>query len=272
MTRKTNSVKEIAVISDIQSGHIYAPLHPDMKYHQTDTMVDLNKQQEIIWEAWVECSKLYGDCDLLMMNAEALEGYRNPDTWSTDPFDQIENAKKLLLMFNAKKYMFTRGSDWHVKVDQGGHLYAEDMLAKEMGAAKTQGFWAPVEHWLNIDGCIINFAHHISGTRVPQYRSTAITREMFVTHVNQKHLHNAKTIVRSHVQYFWHVESEHHHAFITPGWQLRTPYAVQYLGNGGVASLGMIRFRIVDGKFDWHEKEDKYLIEDDRLRPILSEI
>lgn len=270
--RKTNSVKEIAVVSDIQSGHIYAPLHKNMREHQTDTMVAMNKQQEILWEAWCECAKRFNNPDILMMNAEALEGHRNPDVWSTDPFDQIENAKKLLLMFNAKKYMFTRGSNWHVRIDDGGHLYAEDMLAKEMNAEKIQGFWAPVEHWLEVDGCIMNFAHHISGTKVPQYRSTSITREMFVTYVNQKHLWNAKVITRSHVQYFWHIESESHHGFITPGWQLRTPYAIQYLGNGGVAALGMIRFRIVDGKFDWYEKDDKFLIEDDRLRPELSKL
>lgn len=270
MVRKTNSVKEILVISDIQSGSIFAPIHPESTIqNQDDKEVGMNAMQKYLWECWCQGVDLFKNPDYLVMNAEGIEGPRT-ETWSDNTYDQVWNAKRLLDMFEPKKTYMTRGSKYHVTLDRRA-LDAEEYLGDilEPTTTKVKGKRAPMELWLNVDGVIFNFAHRISGTRVPQYRSTAITREMFVTYVNQKHLWNAKVVVRSHVQYFWHIESESHHGFITPGMQVRTPYAVEYLGNGGVASLGMIRFRVVDGKFEWNGLEDKLLFDGPELKPPL---
>ena len=44
------------------------------------------------------------------------------------------------------------------------------------------------------------------------------------------------------------------------------------MGNGGVASLGAIRPRVVNGVFRWDDYTDKYLIPVEGLKPKLVEV
>lgn len=264
--------KKVLILSDIQSGSNMAPVHPKAKITKQDETVRLTRLGKELWKCWQYLVQQWKNPDYLILNAEGLEGPQRRQSgtvnWSNDIKDQVDNAKLLLEMFHAKKIYLTKGSNYHVSLENGA-LDAEEYLGDKIGAEEIRGRKAQDELWLDIDGCIFNFAHHISGTKVPQYRSTALTREMFVTYVNQKHLHNARVIIRSHVQYFWHVESESHHGFITPGMQIRTPYSITYLGNGGVASLGAIRPRVINGEFHWNEHTDKILFDTPVFRPIL---
>ena len=264
------------VISDVHNGHNYAPVHPDSEIsidNKTIGLNGMNRIQKELWVRWKEMVKKYEEPDILILNGEPIQGTDVPmENWSNNTMDQVEGAKLLLDMIKAKKIYFTRGSKWHVQLGKNQTYNAEEHLGRLMNTEKVEGRRAPLNLWLKVDGVILNFAHKISYTRVPHYRSTAITREMFVSYVNQKHLYNARAIFRSHVHYYWHIESESHHGFITPPWQLKTDFGEEFMGNGGVASLGAIRPRVVNGVFRWDDYTDKYLIPVEGLKPKLVEV
>lgn len=269
------SEKHILVISDFHCGHNFAPAHPDSEIMMEDKKLKekgMNKIQKQLWEAWKDMVKLYAEPDRLIINGEPIQGSDAPiENWTNNTVDQVEGAKLLIDMLRPKKTYLTRGSKWHVTLGKNDQMNAEEYLGKLLNAEKVNGRRAPLNRWLNVDGVILNFAHKIGVTRIPHYRSTAITREMFVTYVNQAHLHKAKAIFRSHVHYFWHIESESHHGFITPPWQLKTEFSEEYMGNGGVAALGAIRPRVINGVFRWDDYTDKFLVPIEGLRPTLEE-
>jgi hypothetical protein len=238
-----------------------------------DKQISLNKTQKQLWNAWKEMVKKFAEPDILVINGEPIQGGDAPlENWTNNIIDQVEGAKLLIDMIKPKKIYLTRGSKWHVTLGRNQQMNAEEYFGKIVGAEKIDGRRAPINLWLKVDGEIFNFAHRIGVTRVPHYRSTAITRELFVTYVNQKHLWNARVIVRSHVHYFWHVESESHDGFITPAWQLKTEFSEEFMGNGGVASLGAIRPRVINGVFRWDRWDDKYLLRVEWVRPRLVQI
>lgn len=264
--------KQVLVLSDLHCGHNFAPAHPDSEISMEDKTIELNKIQKQLWESWKVMVKQYVEPDILVINGEPIQGADSPtENWTNNIIDQVEGAKLLIDMIKPKKIYLTRGSKWHVTLGKNMQMNAEEYFGKIINAEKNDGRRAPINLWLKVDGVIFNFAHKISVTRVPHYRSTAITREMFVAYVNQKHLHNARAIIRSHVHYFWHVESENHHGFITPPWQLKTEFSEEFMGNGGVASLGAIRPRVVNGVFRWDAEIDKFLVPVEGLRPRLVE-
>lgn len=78
---------------------------------------------------------------------------------------------------------------------------------------------------LDVDGVVLNFAHHISASG-GLYRATAPDREGVWSALGGKEgkVPRADVVVRSHVHCFTHVEHPSKHVIVTPCWQLQTRF------------------------------------------------
>ena len=250
--------KTILVLSDVQDGHKLSICSSQPKYSQAPpaepTIYQPNKVQKALYKAWEEVAKEWKRPDILVLNGEPIEGqqYKNMGTevWTTDLNDQLEDAKVLIDMFDAKKIYCTRGSDYHVSL-KGVPL--EEAFGQMVGAEKVGGYYAPYEIYLEEEGVVFNFAHHV-GYNMEFYRSTALTREMALMKLNESHKWKADVIVRSHVHYFWYVGSTSHMTMSTPCWKL-ADWFMQRKGPGGaVPDIGAVRFTVDKGKYTWEKK------------------
>lgn len=104
-----------------------------------------------------------------------------------------------------------------------------EVLAKNIGAEQYYGLgtgrFSREVLDLEINGVIINAAHHISPT-AGFYRATASDREGQWSALAGKEGKSPKAdvCVRSHVHYFVHVEHASKHIVVTPCWQLQTRF------------------------------------------------
>lgn len=252
-------MKYIVVISDIQFGHKLAVAPDEFQVSQlppaSPTWEKPNSVGSALLRAWKVVVKEWAEPDILVINGEPIEGQqpRNKgiEVYTSNLDDQLEGAKTLIEMFNAKRIYSTRGTDYHVMLNG---IPLEETFGKMVGAQKVGGYHAPYELYLEEEGVRFNFAHHVGGSQVWQYRGTPITREMLLAKVNESHKWPSTVIIRSHVHYYWFVGSTSHLGMITPCWQLQTWYAYRRTASGMVPDIGAVRFKVEDGGFDWEAK------------------
>jgi hypothetical protein len=247
--------KTIVCLSDCHVGSWYAVAPPSFTVNRGDETYQMkyNAIQKSLYKAWKECATEWNSPDILVINGEPIDGpnCREPSAvWSTRLQDQMEAAKILIRMYNAKKIYTTRGSDYHVTVEDQPF---EEYFGKEIGATSVKGFYAPNELNLAVNGRIINFMHALPNTISWQYRSTAITREMAMIKLNRSHRYDADIIIRSHVHFFWYSGSTSHLAIITPCFKLTDWYAYKKGSASSAPDIGAVRLTInEDGSF-YHE-------------------
>ena len=248
----------IVTISDLQTGSNLGIGPEQMDIKEGDRSIRPNKAQAALLKAYNAVVKAWGRPDILVANGDLVEGQqprnRGVEVWSTNLHDQVDAAAKLLTRWHAKRLYVVRGTPYHVMLDG---VPVEEQLAKDVGAIPIDGHHSVYELFLDVHGCTFHFAHHIESTKVMMYRATAITRELALAMLNASHKYPVNVLVRSHVQYYWHTQSSGHDGFITPGWQLQTPYMMKLSPSGMVPDIGALRFRVdADGTFHFDAAQD----------------
>jgi len=110
--------KTIAILSDLHVGSKYA-LCSDEPELDDGGGYRPSKIQKKLFNAYVESiDELTTKPDILVINGEPIDG-SNPRTlgescWSTNHFDQMNDAEKLVKMFPHLKLYLIRGSGYHV--------------------------------------------------------------------------------------------------------------------------------------------------------------
>jgi hypothetical protein len=146
------------------------------------------------------------------------------------------------------KWYFTQGTEYH---DQKAGREVE-ILAQNLGGQKYAGDGIGVYSHevlnLDIEGVLINAAHHISST-TGLYRAVAIDREALWSAIAGKDgkALKADVVVRSHVHYCVHVEHPSKHAIITPCWQVQTRFMRRSSVYRSLPDIGAVVLEI-DGK------------------------
>lgn len=122
----------------------------------------------------------------------------------------------------------------------------EDIIADLVGAQKIGG-----EDNLDVNGCIINYRHHIGRSSIPHGRHTSIAKEHLWNQLwaQRGEYPLANIIIRSHV---------HYHAYAGgPGWVAMTTPALQNYGGkygsrimSGTVDIGFIVLQI-DNRSTW---------------------
>lgn|SRR5574341_31350 len=252
-------MKRGMVISDLQAGSIYGMLPPAFETGE-GIIKPQNAGQEYLWRCWEDCNNKAEqfDPDFVVVNGDMTDGKQQAQkgTELSLPLmdDQRQAAVATLMALKRRirpeaKWYFVQGTVYHV----GDGAEYEEAIAREMGGTpyKGAGTGKLCREVLDLDveGVIINFAHHISVTS-GFYRATAADREgqwsAMTAKDASKGIPKADVVIRSHVHFFVHVEHATKHIIQTPAWQLQTRFMRKHSVYRMLPDIGNI-FLEIDG-------------------------
>lgn len=237
---KSTSSKEIACISDVHVGSIFAIASP-----RAD--VKLNPYMDAMYKWWLDCRDAVGKIEALVHNGEPINGPGKKangwQNWTSDNVEQCDDFEFLIKEWRYPKIFFTRGSSYHI---QDGWTNVEEYIARNLNATKysiiTKNY-VDDELFLTPNGLLFNVAHHLGFNKWEAYRTTSLAREMaaLVFAKNKYYDGNLDIIARGHVHYFVRVEFANSIGFTTPCWK----FADTHLKRGGLGgtmpNIGMVK-------------------------------
>ena len=216
------------IISDLHVGSYYG-LMPEKVIVEDRTgqrmIIKPNSTQKAMLDYFNKMLKDVGPVDNLIVNGDICDGPQKKsmgkNVWTNDLYAQSKAAIELLSRIKAKHVYCTMGSDYHSMEDRPLEQYVAEQLKGEYGDDLI------IEH----EGLArFHVAHNVPVSSSSwQYRSTPIARDMLLMAVNQANEEYGKIdlVVRSHAHYWVCVGLGHQWGLITPGWQVRTPFAVK---------------------------------------------
>lgn len=229
-------MKRGIVVSDLHCGSIYGLLPPDFVAID-DRPVPPNAGQEYTWRCWVDFWRKAREKrpDFIIFNGDAIDGKQMAQHFTESNLPSLSDQKGAAIkalsyardLFPNSKWYFTQGTEYH---ESKGAEALED-IAKALEAERYQGvgpgLYTREVLDLEVEGVVLNAAHHISPT-MGFYRATAADREgqwsAIAAKDESKGVPKADVVIRSHVHHFVHVEHESKHVFSTPCWQLQTRF------------------------------------------------
>ena len=244
------SSKSILVVSDMHVGSATSICSLEPQITELGTVHLPNKLQLALNEAWYNCiDDLEQKPTLLVVNGEPCDGANKKQvgqqSWTTNVYDQLEDASKLLKEIPYENLIFVRGSTYHVQID-GTNF--EEIIARQMGAQKYKAYGGEglTDYFAIIEmyGKIFNFTHPIGFNKWAAYRTTALAREMAGMVFEKDKLGRADVIIRSHVHYFVHVQFTHTHGFTTPAWKFPDAHLFRSGLAGTTPDVGMVEIII----------------------------
>ena len=254
--------KTILTLNDLHCGSEYG-ICPEGLQLQSGSIWPLTEGQKYLLDCWNDLYrrvKQIGKIDVLILNGDLIEGRQSKqlgtEAFTTDLTVQQEGAIKLLKPFAemSEHTYLIRGTEYHDQVS-GEALEA---VGRELGAEKNvKGRYGRNSLDLVVDGVTFNVAHRI-GVTSGMYRATLIDKAMLFAAFAKimKERTGADVVIRSHAHFFAHVELVHHHGFITPCWQLQTPYMIRIEPNRMLPDIGAVIIR-VDGDMENKVFSDK---------------
>lgn len=243
---RSNSSKSVLVVSDMHVGSTTAVCTEAPDVVDQGTIYQPNKLQLELFDTWKDCiDELHQKPTVCVINGEPCDGGNKKglgkQSWTTNFFDQLNDAQRLIEMIPYQKLIFNRGSGYHVDLD-GTNF--EEVIARQMKADRYKAFggtgYTDYFALIELHNKVFNFTHHVGFNKWAAYRTTALAREMAGMVFEKDKMGKADIIVRSHVHYFVHVEFVHTHGFTSPCWK----YPDGHLFRGGTAGttpdIGMI--------------------------------
>jgi len=235
-------VRNCVVISDTHSGCQVALCSPKFTLDSGGTY-RASALQRKIWDMWVEFWKWVpqatnGDPFCVVHNGDALEGRHHKATTqiSQNLADQENLAYEILapvVEACGGRYYHVRGTGSHV----GEAAENEEKLARRLGAISDGQNYARNDLWLDLDGRLIHFLHHIGATGSQAYESTAVMKELVEEFVEaarwgrkcpdaivRSHRHREIEIAIPKQDIGQKTETGKARAIVTPCWQGKTPF------------------------------------------------
>jgi len=237
--------KRILVLSDSHCGHKVGFTPPRYDY-ETEYNKKLFEHRRMIWD-WVhDEAKKRGPYHAMIFNGDAIDGRGEKsggtELLTTDRLVQCNMAVEAIRSFKVKKIYMSYGTNYHV----GSLQDFEDIIAKEVGAEKIGG-----EDNLEVNGCVINYRHHIGRSSIPHGRHTQAAKERLwnVMWAMRGEYPLANIIIRSHVHYHTYCGGPGWVSIITPALQ---NYGSKYGGRimSGSVDIGFVVLEI-KGKDDF---------------------
>ena len=261
---------KILAISDLHTGSVYAPwpekfewISPQNDAVFTFTTSDAIQKMNEAWGEMIQTLRALGGVDCLIVNGDLVDGpaYKEygKECITSDPLIQADACTAMLkqvpLSSRKAPIFITMGSDYHVKV---GNVEVERIIGEKVKAKKVG-----IDLLIDGGGIRIHAQHFIASSQGPQvYWTTAPSRDsMFLS------IHNAETEygevdagIRSHRHNFTVSMFKRNFVVITPGWQLRTPFA---------RKKGILTPAHIGGVLLWVDRHDssRILIDRSLVRP-----
>lgn len=230
-------MKTILVVSDLHCGSVYGLLPPpNLLTLSDDRTINLNPGQKHLWDCWSSLCEYANEINpsVIVINGDAIDGGAPKDRGSELCLpmlaDQAEAARvcldTLIKSCDTEPAIFmTAGTAYHV----GVAAREEEEVARCIGARRYKGlgtgrFLKEVLD-LEIDGVVLNFAHH-GGTAGGFYRATMADREGIWSALAGKDGKSPKAdfVGRAHAHCFVHLEHASKHITYGPCWQLQTRF------------------------------------------------
>lgn len=240
--------KRIVVLSDLHCGHGVG-LTP-LKYRNVpagmrdDKKEKLLRKQAELWQWFDATIKKYREADLLVVNGDAVDGQGKrsggTEQITVDRHNQVNIATTCVKHLMPKKVLMTYGTGYHTGDDEDWEDLVADQVGAEIGAHK----------WVDVNGKIFDFKHHIGSSGIPHGRHTAVAKERMwnLMWAIRKEAPRADIVVRSHIHY--------HNYCGGRNWLAMTTPALQGMGSkyGGRRCAGTVDFGFL--VFDVTEKGD----------------
>ncbi|MCK9544272.1 MAG: hypothetical protein M0R03_19815 [Novosphingobium sp.] len=235
------NINNVIIISDTHCGCKLAVCPPKVHLDEGGTYKPSPLQKKL-YDMWIYFWKEYvpyitkGEPYIIVHNGDAVDGVHHQSTTQIthNHTDQINIAYELLApqidKKNCQGYYHIRGTEAHV----GKSGEQEEDLAQRLGAipeisGKKKNF-ARWEMWMDLQNKLIHFTHHIGTTGRTHYETSAVMAEIseLYTEAGRWGENPPDVIVRSHRHRAIEIKipTEKHYglAFVTPGWQLKTPF------------------------------------------------
>ena len=239
--------KTVIALGDLHCGH-RAGLTPPENMSDINAFKKTCKLQCEMWARYISLVKQYYKPDLVIANGDMIDGKGDKsggtELWSTDRLQQSEAAVKSLKAWNAKKYVLTYGTAYHVSKDGEDFesLIADKLNCKIHNHAQ-----------INVNGIIFDVKHHVGSSSVPHGKHTAIARERLqnLLWVDAESCTKANIVIRSHVHYFNYCGGGDWLGMTLPALQAPcTKYGMRRCSN--VGDWGIVIFHISDkGEYTW---------------------
>jgi len=195
----------------------------------------------------------------VVLNGDVIDGNHHNAVDLVGNLETQEKAAVEVLKPIASKYrtFMVRGTEAHGgKSDQNTESIARQIGCK-MDESGSNSVW---QLWLDVDGVVFQFAHHIGTTSSAAYETSAPMRELVsgLVEASQWNQHLPDVFVRSHRHRFIPVsiprsEDRDIQLIVTPGWQLRTPH-VEKIDRMRLPHIGGVIFTVEDGKCQIEKK------------------
>ena len=259
--RKPKEIRNIVVFSDSHIGCSLALMHPDGA--ETDNgptvkpsaiQLKLWERWELFWNEWVP-RVTHGEPYAVVHNGDAIDGVHHNSTtqWSHNLADQRNHAEKILsrvVELCEGRYYHIRGTEAHV----GKSATEEEQLAKALNAIPSpEGHHARWELLKKIGDDTAHFSHHIGTTSSAHHETSAVNGELASAFTEAGRWGHAppKIIVRSHRHRCSEIRLParcgYATSFVTPAWQLKTPYVFKLPGGRNSApQVGGSAIRVGD--------------------------
>jgi len=261
---RSSSSKSVLLISDMHVGSIYAVRSPEAFIADGSALgsSDLSEQLYDNW-TWAR-DQMIQKPKVLIINGEPIDGSNKKsvsgETWTPSVQHQLDDAEKLIKIYNWDNIVMTRGSRYHVTVD---NTYHEEFLAKSLGCIPYGGLFGKAQSansgtktyniqpqytdfylWFILQGKRFSVCHHVGYNKTELYRTTAIGREGAVMEFARGKWYpeneNVDVIARSHVHYYVEVRYNKQIAFTTPCWKLPDEFQLRRGIGGTAVNIGTI--------------------------------
>ena len=264
-------INNVVVVSDTHFGSRLALMHKDGAELDDGGIVTPSRIQEVLWDWWEEFwgewvpNATKGEPFVVVHNGDLIDGVHHNDTtqWSHNLGDQVGHAEKMMrpvIALCEGRYYQIRGTAAHVGVAG----VEEERFAKSVKALPNeQGQHSRYELWLRLggpDGPLCHFLHHIGTTSSAQHEAAAINAELTTIYADAGRwkLESPMFVIRSHRHRCAEVRlpapGGYATVFVTPAWQMRTPFSWKIAGARIVApQIGGSLIRVSsDG--EWHAR------------------
>lgn len=258
-------MKAVIAISDMHIGSTVGLCPPQGVEVADKGLYKPNKFQRTLWKYWVNFWTKYvpaaaagAEKVILVINGDSIDGVHHKtvnivsSSWDAQEWaaKTIINEAVAMCPVDIDGIYVVKGTDAHV--DIAGQ--SEDRIARAVGAVPNEiGEPASYQWWIDVDGVLFQFAHHIGVTSSAAYESSAPMREMVAGLVEaaQWDRQMPDVIVRSHRHRFIPISIPsirgRIHSVITPAWQLRTPF-VQRIDRMRMPHIGGVVFTVEDNR------------------------
>jgi hypothetical protein len=244
--------KRLVVISDLHCGAVTGLTPPDWQYrHIKNDKTKRNKfstLQKQCWDFYYTTILQLKPIDILVVNGDCIDGRGEKsggtELIETDRERQCEMAIECIKVASAGSIVITYGTGYHT----GQYEDWETQIAKDVKAIKVGS-----HEWLDINGVVFDFKHHVGGSSVPHTRYTAIARDSLwgMIWAERQEQPKADVIIRSHNHYFAYAGNDDFLGIITPALQsMGSKYGSRRCS--GIVDYGLISFDIdSEGGYSW---------------------